>query len=57
MIRSYLANLHWSVLPVVSMGLFIAVFLGVVIWVNRKGSDKVYNQMKNIVLEGNSNNG
>jgi hypothetical protein len=51
MIRETLAHLHWSVLPVVSMLLFAAVFVGVLFWVNRKESKIIYQQMENLPNE------
>ncbi len=51
MIRETLSHLHWSVLPVVSMLMFVSVFVGVLIWVNRKESKQIYQQMENIPNE------
>lgn len=51
MIRETLSHLHWSVLPVVSMLMFVSVFVGVLFWVNRKESKKIYQQMENIPNE------
>ena len=56
MIREALANLHWSWLPVISMGLFFGVFLGVLIWVYRKESKQVYHYMENLPLEEGAHN-
>lgn len=51
MIREVLAHLHWSALPVISMLLFCAVFVGVLIWVHRSKSGEIYRQMENLPLE------
>lgn len=51
MIREALANLHWSYLPVVSMMMFFGVFLGVLIWVYRKESHRVYHEMGTLPLQ------
>jgi hypothetical protein len=52
MIREFLANLHWSTLPVVSMFLFISVFVGAVFWVYRQESTEVYRDLGALPLEG-----
>ena len=51
MIRDALAHLHWSVLPVVSMFMFMSVFIGVLIWVYRKDSNHIYKEMENLPNE------
>ena len=51
MIRETLAHLHWSTLPVISMLMFASVFVGVVIWANRKESRSIYQEMENLPLE------
>ena len=51
MIREALSHLHWSILPVVSMMMFVGVFVGVLIWVNRRESTSVYREMENLPLE------
>lgn len=56
MIRETLAQLHWSTLPVISMLLFMAVFMGAWIWVYRKGSGKIYEEVSRLPLEGGSSN-
>ena len=55
MIRDFLSNLHWSTLPVISMFLFISVFLGAVIWVFRKESTEVYQELGALPLEKEGN--
>ena len=45
MIREALAHLHWSYLPVISMFLFLSVFLGALAWVYRKESAAIYEEM------------
>ncbi len=52
MIREALGHLHWSVLPVVSMLSFLAVFLGILFWSFRRGSGKIYQQAGLLPLEG-----
>ncbi|MBU6153010.1 MAG: CcoQ/FixQ family Cbb3-type cytochrome c oxidase assembly chaperone [Bdellovibrionales bacterium] len=51
MIRQYLAALHWTWLPVISMFLFLAVFLGVCIWVYRKESTEIYRSLSALPLQ------
>ena len=51
MIRDTLAQLHWSVLPVVSMLIFLSVFIGVLLWAYRKESTSIYEQMENLPNE------
>lgn len=51
MIRELLTNLHWSVLPVVGMMLFLSVFVGLLLWVNRKGSNSIYQELAALPLE------
>ncbi len=51
MIREALSHLHWSALPVFSMMLFMAVFAGAWLWVYRKGSGRVYNEISQYPLE------
>ena len=51
MIREYLSRLHWSVLPVVSMFIFLTIFVGVMIWVYRKDSTRIYKTMENLPNE------
>ncbi len=51
MIRELLSHLHWSALPVVSMMLFMAVFLGAVIWVFRRESQSVYAELSRLPLQ------
>ncbi len=54
MIREALANLHWSYLPVVSMMMFFGVFVGVLIWVYRRESNRIYGEMGNLPLQNDS---
>jgi hypothetical protein len=51
MIRQHLAGLHWTWLPVISMLLFLAVFIGVCIWVYRKESTDVYRKLGALPLQ------
>ncbi len=57
MIREALTHLHWSVLPVVSMFMFLSVFIGVIFWAYRKESKEVYSQMSGLPLEETSRGG
>ena len=52
MIREALSHLHWSVLPVVSMLSFLAVFLGILFWSFRNGSGRIYQQAGLLPLDG-----
>lgn len=51
MIREALSQLHWSVLPVISMLLFASVFVGAVIWVYRKESKAIYAEVGLLPLD------
>ena len=51
MIREALSHLHWSVLPVVSMLSFLAVFLGILFWSFRRGSAEIYQEAGLLPLE------
>lgn len=51
MIREVLAHLHWSTLPVISMFLFLSVFVGAVLWVFRKDSKTIYEKLGNLPLD------
>jgi hypothetical protein len=51
MIREWVSHLHWSVMPVISMGLFMAVFFGALIWVFRKESHVVYEELGQLPLD------
>jgi hypothetical protein len=57
MIREALSHLHWSTLPVVSMFMFAAVFVGVLFWVNRKASSRIYREMENLPLDNGTRGG
>lgn len=50
MIKEFLSHLHWSILPVVTMFMFLSVFLGAVAWVFRKGSSEEYRKISNILF-------
>ena len=52
MIKDILLNLHWSVLPIVSMALFMTVFFGALIWVFRRESAAVYGELQSLPLDG-----
>lgn len=53
MIREWLSHLHWSTLPIITMMMFISVFVGAVIWVYRKKSGEIYAQISRLPLEDN----
>lgn len=57
MIRESLAHLHWTTLPVVSMLLFASIFVGVLIWVYRKESHRIYQEMGQLPLEKETHGG
>ena len=50
MIKELVMQMHWSFLPVVSMGMFISVFLGALIWVFRRESNTVYTELQSLPL-------
>ena len=50
MIREAIGALHWSYLPVISMFMFLSIFLGSLIWVFRKGSKEVYSELSQLPL-------
>lgn len=51
MIRDLLTHLHWEYLPVLSMFLFFSVFIGAVLWVYRKESKRIYEELGALPLE------
>jgi CHASE2 domain-containing sensor protein len=51
MIRQTLAHLHWTWLPVISMFLFLSVFLGACIWVYRRESAEIYRELGALPLQ------
>jgi len=51
MIREFLSHLHWTWLPVISMILFMAVFIGACLWVYRKGSQEIYRELGDLPLQ------
>jgi len=57
MIREALSHLHWTTLPIISMMMFVGVFLGVLLWVYRRESGKVYHEMEQLPLENNAEGG
>jgi cbb3-type cytochrome oxidase subunit 3 len=50
MIREFIGHLHWSALPVISMVLFMGVFVGALLWVFRKESGEVYSELSLLPL-------
>lgn len=52
MIREFLSNLHWTTLPILTMFLFLSVFLGAIAWVFRKGSTEIYDSISKILFTG-----
>ena len=51
MIREFLTHFHWSILPVITMFMFMSVFFGALIWVFRKGSKDIYSELSNLPLD------
>ena len=51
MIRDALAHLNWTIMPVISMMLFMSVFFGALIWVFRKDSGKIYAELGQLPLK------
>ena len=51
MMREFLSHLHWTWLPVISMFLFMSVFVGAVIWVFRKESKEIYRDLGALPLQ------
>lgn len=51
MIRQTLEHLHWTWLPVISMFLFLSVFLGACIWVYRRESAEIYRELGALPLQ------
>ena len=51
MIREALSRLPLNHMAEFGLFLFVALFLGAVLWVNRKGSDKVYKHLEEMPLE------
>lgn len=51
MIREWLSHLHWSTLPILTMMMYIAVFVGALFWVFRKKSSEIYAQASRLPLE------
>lgn len=44
-------NFDITLLPSLGMILFLVLFIGVVIWVFRKSSEKLYHEVENLPLE------
>jgi cbb3-type cytochrome oxidase subunit 3 len=55
MIRQVLANYPLMDLVLVGQLLFLAIFVGVVAWVFRRGSSKFYDSLARVPLEENEN--
>lgn len=51
MIKEALLKLPLSHMAELGLFLFIALFVGAVLWVNRKGSEKVYKHLEELPLE------
>ena len=49
--RQVFENFDLTILPSIGMILFLSVFLGMVIWVFRRNSKQIYNEMSQIPLE------
>ncbi len=51
MIKEALARIPLQHMSIVGLILFILLFAGAVLWVNRKGSDKVYKHLEEMPLD------
>ncbi len=49
--KEVFANMDLSVLPMIGTFLFLAVFIGVCIWIYRRGSSELYEKISNKLLE------
>lgn len=52
MMKQALAAMPLNGLPLVSLALFAAVFVGVLLWVSRKGSKEAYRSAERIPFSG-----
>ncbi len=53
--KEVFANMDLSILPMIATLLFIAVFVGVCIWVFRRGSTEIYHKASTDLLEDDNN--
>ncbi len=51
MMKQALAFFPYKDLPMVGLFIFVTLFVGIVFWVNRKGSDQVYSRIENLPLD------
>jgi hypothetical protein len=51
MIKEVLMNFNQPWLPTAGIMLFIALFVSMLIWINRKGSDPYYKEAGSLALE------
>lgn len=46
-----LANFHMPILSCFALILFLGLFVGALIWINRKGSKQIYERMSQLPLQ------
>ncbi|PIK15418.1 cbb3-type cytochrome c oxidase subunit 3 [Halobacteriovorax sp. JY17] len=51
MIKETLMNFDYSLAQTIVTILFVTLFVGMLIWINRKGSDRYYEKAQNLALE------
>ena len=51
MIKDTLMNFDYSLAQTSVTILFVTLFVGMLIWINRKGSDSYYEKARNLALE------
>lgn len=51
MIKETLMNFDYSLAQTIVTILFVSLFIGMLIWINRKGSDSYYKKAQNLALE------
>lgn len=51
MTKEVLANLNMPWLPSIGLLLFLVLFVGMLIWINRRGSDDFYRQVQGLPMD------
>lgn len=51
MMKQALAFFPFKYLPMVGLAIFVVLFIGIIVWVNRKGSDEMYAHMESLPLD------
>lgn len=57
MIKDLIMSSNYSLLQSIVTISFVALFVGMLIWINRKGSDSYYKKAQNLALEEGVKNG